>query len=315
MKCSQPFVSIVLGFASIAGCEHRAAPEMPSTAQVSMSPQILLPDNGPTEADFPELHRLLQVSDRIYSGGEPATEAAFNSLNELGVKTIVSVDGAIPNIDLAAKHGLRYIHIPIGYDGVPDDAGRALARVTRDVNGKIYVHCHHGRHRGPAAAAVACIADGVVTGDEALAILKRAKTGENYSGLWRDVAAYRPPSADAVLPDLVSIAKVEPLAAAMAKLDRASDHLKLFAANKWEPPPQQPDLIAATEAILLLKGFREAARFQSTDYDSQFQTWMHEAAMTAESFESALGKSTAKAELAWQSLQGQCGRCHKMYRD
>ncbi|MDX1967233.1 MAG: hypothetical protein SFV23_08695 [Planctomycetaceae bacterium] len=315
MKCSRPLILLALGLTNIAGCGHQSAPENPSSEHVSKARPTLLPENGPAEADFPELHRLLQVPDRIYSGGEPASEAAFHSLKRLGVKTIVSVDGAIPNIDLAAKHGLRYIHIPIGYDGVPEDAGRALARVTREVNGKIYVHCHHGRHRGPAAAAVACIADGVVTGDEALAILKRAKTGENYSGLWRDVAAYRPPSADAVLPDLVSIARVESLAAAMAKLDRASDHLKLFAANKWASPPQHPDLIAATEAVLLLEGFREAARLQSTDYDSQFQSWMQEAAATAERFESALGKSTAEAELEWQSLQGQCGRCHTMYRD
>ncbi len=286
--------------------------ETPAFAKTSTT---LLPENGPTETDYPELHHLLQVSERIYSGGEPQTEAAFASLEQLGVRTVVSVDGATPQVDLAAQHGLRYIHIPIGYDGVPADAGLALARVVREADGPIYIHCHHGRHRGPAAAAVACIADGAATGDEARAVLKRAKTGENYAGLWRDVAAYQPPSTDAVLPELVSAANVESLAAAMSKIDRASDNLQLLAGNDWQPHPRHPDLAATAEAVLLLEGFREAARLQSGDYDAQFQAWMQESATTAGAFEQALGQSASQAAEVWKTLLSQCGRCHRAYRD
>jgi hypothetical protein len=34
-------------------------------------------------------------------------------------QTIISVDGARPNVDAAKKEGLSYVHIPIGYNGVP----------------------------------------------------------------------------------------------------------------------------------------------------------------------------------------------------
>ena len=52
--------------------------------------------DGPNSQDYPALHNLLAVSPRIYSGGEPDGDAAFEALRKLGVKTIVSVDGARP---------------------------------------------------------------------------------------------------------------------------------------------------------------------------------------------------------------------------
>ncbi|MEM6655987.1 MAG: hypothetical protein AAF596_09305, partial [Planctomycetota bacterium] len=78
----------------------------------------------------------------------------MRSLYRQGVRTLVSVDGARPDVALAAEHGLRYVHVPFGYDGIPREARLALTRVARDRQGGVYVHCHHGRHRGPAAAVV-----------------------------------------------------------------------------------------------------------------------------------------------------------------
>ena len=167
----------------------------------------------------------MRVSERIVSGSEPHGDEGFASIAKLGVKTIVSVDGARPNVELAKPHGLRYVHIPIGYDGVPEEAGRALARLMNEARKPVYVHCHHGRHREPAAAAIACIASGAIHGEDALKILKNAGTNKNYQGLWRDVERYKPPAPEAKLPELVEIAKVESLAAAMAKIDRAYDNL------------------------------------------------------------------------------------------
>ena len=100
------------------------------------------------------------MTERLYSGSEPHGEEGIASLKELGVKTIVSVDGAKPAVETARKYGMRYVHIPIGYDGVPEEAGQSLARLMREAETPIYVHCHHGKHRGPAAVAVACVAGG-----------------------------------------------------------------------------------------------------------------------------------------------------------
>ena len=61
-------------------------------------------------------------------GAEPHEDVAFAELAELGVRTVVSVDGAKPQADAARHHGLRYVHIPIGYDGVSEEAGQVTCQ-------------------------------------------------------------------------------------------------------------------------------------------------------------------------------------------
>ena len=97
--------------------------------------------------DKPGLHNVRRVTDSILVGSEPGGEEAFRSLQSLGVQVILSVDGAAPNLELARKYGMRYIHIPIGYDGIDQQSALAMTRVARDIRGPLYVHCHHGRHR------------------------------------------------------------------------------------------------------------------------------------------------------------------------
>ena len=166
---------------------------MPEWLEKARKPKPTQTHDASTD-DHAGLRNVMRVSDRIYSGSEPHGEDGFASLERMGIKTVVSVDGARPNVEEARKHGLRYVHIPIGYDGIPEQAGAALARLVKEVDGPVYVHCHHGRHRGPAAA-VACIASGATQGKEALGILEKAGTSKDYMGLWRDVEKYKPPTA------------------------------------------------------------------------------------------------------------------------
>ena len=302
-----------------AASESENPPAEPVGAEAAETPPAaaLLPD-GPTEADYPHLHNLLQVTGRIYTGGEPKDDEAFAELAKLGVKTVVSVDGARPKLDLAEKHGLKYVHIPIGYDGVSGDAGKSFASLVKNADGPFYIHCHHGKHRGPAGAAVACIADGAADGKGAVAVLEKAGTSKGYGGLWRDVEAYAPPAADVDLPELVEVADVGSMAAAMAQIDRASDNLKLCEAAEWKTPPGHPDVAPAQEALLLKEGFHETARqlAEKNDYDEQFLAWIKQAEQTAAQLEAALNEGNAEAAAAvFAEVQKQCKRCHVDYRD
>lgn len=262
------------------------------------------------------LHNLLQLTDRLYSGSEPHGAEGFASLEKLGIKTVVSVDGAKPALELARQHGLRYVHIPIGYDGVPKPAGDSLARLMRDAEGPIYIHCHHGKHRGPSAAAVACVADGAAEGQEALAILKQAGTSPDYPGLWRDVEQYVAPAADATLPDLVEVAEVDSLVAAMAQIDRGFDNLKLIWAAKWTTPADHPDLVPEQEALLVQEGFRESIRNLGGDAHEQLKTWLAEAEAAATKLQQALKSGDlATATAQYQIVEQSCKQCHKAYRD
>jgi protein tyrosine phosphatase (PTP) superfamily phosphohydrolase (DUF442 family) len=279
------------------------------------------------ESDFDasehaELHNLIKVTGSIYCGGEPRGDDAMSSLVRIGVKTVVSVDGARPDVETARKHGLRYIHIPIGYEGIDTQAGLALAHLVRQADGPIYIHCHHGQHRGPAAAAIAAIASGGITpGERAESIMRQAGVGKAYAGLWRDVANYQPPGDDAALPELREIAEVGSLTAAMAKIDRAYDHLMLFrGANGMvvdgTAPEGHPDLVAAQEALLLKEGLRESARHLSGKFDEQFREWMLAAETNAGQLEQALKDQDAVgADRHFKTVMESCKACHDRYRN
>ncbi|SMP54555.1 Predicted phosphohydrolase, protein tyrosine phosphatase (PTP) superfamily, DUF442 family [Neorhodopirellula lusitana] len=272
--------------------------------------------SGPNQSEFPDLDNLLQVSDRIFTGAEPHSERAFASLAKLGVKTIVSVDGAVPDTELAGKYGLRYVHIPIGYDGIDQNAGLTFARLAREVTGPVYVHCHHGRHRGPAAAAVVCIASGEVDGEAALRILERAGTSKDYAGLWRDVANYRIPDHGVELPTLSEVAQVQTFPAAMANTDRAYDNLKRCRESGWATPPDHPDLVPAQQALLLKESLRESVRNLAAGRSSEFQRWLMESEIAAGQLEDALRvQNLDQVSRHFQVLSESCKRCHQKYRN
>ena len=314
---------LTLLVASGVGCGQRSSnsPAPPSQAGPPASTRadsklaVTKPDPGAT----PHLHNLLQLNQRIYSGSEPHGEQAFADLAKLGVKVIVSVDGAKPDVEAAKKHGLRYVHIPIGYDGIPAEAGQSLARVVRETGASgepVYFHCHHGKHRGPAAAAVACIAGGVADNDAAKEILVTAGTSRDYAGLWRDVAAYVSPPAGAQLPELVEVAKVDSLVAAMSGVDRAFDNLKLSQAGGWKLLPDHPDIVATQEAIMVKEALHESGRNLATGHDAEFVAWLREAEGLAGQLVMQLKASEgASASQTMVTLEASCKQCHTKHRN
>lgn len=265
--------------------------------------------------DSKHLHNVLRVSDRLYSGGEPHGQNAFKELAAMGVKTVVSVDGARPDVDAARKCGLRYIHVPIGYDGMEREGILALVRIGRELRDPVYVHCHHGSHRGPAAAAIVFMAGEEKTPQQARRVLEVAGTSKEYPGLWRDVERFVAPPADAKLPELVEVAPVESLAGAMAKIDRYFDNLKLCATEGWRAAKEHPDLVPSQEALGLYEGLRETRRNLSADYDDRFRTWMEEAVSNANQLYGALeSRKSSVADQHFQKLRESCKRCHGAYR-
>jgi protein tyrosine phosphatase (PTP) superfamily phosphohydrolase (DUF442 family) len=279
-----------------------------SVGGVLMAHALAAPANsGPLE-------NVRSLSSMVYSGGEPVGDAAFAKLAEMGIRTIVSVDGIRPDIDGAKKHGLRYIHIPVGYEGVNPDAQASLTRVVRDIAGPVFIHCHHGKHRGPAAAAVACMAAGDMTSEQALEYLKGVGTGQEYQGLWADVREFKPLAADAKLPELVEAADVHPLAAAMSALDRPWDAVKVSQAAGWKPgadPAKSP----VQQAVLLWEGLRESKRTLDGT-DETLGTYMDEAIRHAAGLRQALEASQLEAATAaYKKVEASCAACHVHYRN
>jgi protein tyrosine phosphatase (PTP) superfamily phosphohydrolase (DUF442 family) len=240
----------------------------------------------PTDVSTEGLPNFQHVSDRVYSGGQP-DGPGFANLANCGIRTVVSVDGAAPDVAAARAAGMRYIHIPISYDGVPSVARLSLAQVLATTEAPWYVHCHHGHHRAPAAAAILAMFAEEIQRDEALRVLARAGTSPDYLGLWEAVRASQPPAADASLPPLQESAPVPDLAGSMARIDRIFDRLKAA------PLPQ--------DALLLQEEFREAHRLLPADApDTLRQGLLHSI------------KQSARLDSA-RKLD--CRSCHNQFRD
>ena len=266
-------------------------------------------------SDPPPIENVHPLTPQLISGGQPKGDAAFSKLAEMGVKTIVSVDGGKPELELAKKHGLRYVHIPIGYDGVDADAQASLTRLMREAEGPIFIHCHHGKHRGPAAAAVACMAAGDMNREQAAEFMKLAGTGKEYKGLWRDVTAFTPLPADATLPPLVEAVHEESLAGAMAGLDRAWDGMKLCQAAGWKTPEGHADLAPDHQGLLVWEGLVESRRM-AAGADPQLVKCLDEAVAEAAQLRQSIQAGDGAASTRhFKQVEAACARCHEQYRN
>ncbi len=277
--------------------------------------------------EAPGVHNLFALGTNVFSGGTPEGDAGFEALAKLGVKTIISVDGAKPEVELARKHGLRYVHLPHGYDGISTNLQLQLAKAGRELNGPIYVHCQHGQHRGPTAAAVICMADQGWSREQAEAFLVVAGTATNYAGLYGVVREFQKPTGEqleSTPANFPETAKVSGLVDAMVQIDKRWEHLKVIRAAGYLAPPSHPDIQPANETVILWEHYREAQRLseviqKGSDMVERFktaETEAKEAERLLRLFGSG-GHANIKVQLdkTFDAMAKSCSACHKSFRD
>jgi len=301
--------AILLCTLVIAACESRGKREPAAPEAVSFD------DHGTPVG----LHRHRRWSEKIGQGAEPEGEEAFRNLKALGYTTILSVDGAATDVETAERYGLRYAHVPIGYDGIAPEESVEIVKAVKEAPGPVYVHCHHGKHRGPAAAMVARICIDGITPEEAVHGLELSETSPKYEGLWRDVRNTKPPSeaALAAAPEPPSCVKPEGVRAAMVDVSARFDFLKASAGEGWGTPAGHPDVSPPHEARMLWESFREIARLdEAKAKGEEFLTYMAEGEKHAVSLEEALrAGDTQAAGSAFRGVKKNCDACHSVYRN
>lgn len=283
---------------------------------------------APVRMTAKHLPNPVQIHSRVISGGLPQGEAAFQELSELGVKTIISVDGAKPDVTTARKFGLRYIHLPHGYNGIPEKRVKELAKAVRDLEGTIYIHCHHGKHRSPAAASVACVTAGLLPASAALLALELAGTSHNYRGLYRSAEQARRITArelDELEVGFREVVDVPPMAEAMVVLEHTHDHLKLIQQAGWETPAEHPDLDPAHEALLLREHFTELLRTDEVKQQTRdFRKLLERSEADARQLHAELRQWQQRSDRATppsilSRFEGRiaenCRDCHQAFRD
>ena len=258
------------------------------------------------------LENVLQVGDGIYSGSEPVKETDYQWLADQGIQTLVSVDRVPPNVELARQFGLRYVHIPIGYGQIERKQQLAIVRAIRETDKSIYFHCHRGQHRGPAATALACIAEQIFSHNDGSQFLKLAGTSRHYHGLWDSVKNFVSPSDESELPELEESVVPAPLAESMAQIDRSWRAIEKLSREKWQPIRARD----VEQVRLLGDGLRVSGRDASNELDDEFRRVMSQAAEHVSRLENALERGDSEqAGREFAKIRENCQQCHERFRD
>ncbi|MGE0710161.1 MAG: cytochrome c [Planctomycetota bacterium] len=319
-------LTLLLAATLLVACHEPAREPEPGPSPVT-SPLASPASPGPAGSPSPasaaatssaviNLHRW---STRIGQGGQPSGEAGFRELARRGYELVLSVDGMPPDAETARRFGLRTLHVPIGYEGVTHAAMLQILRAVREAPGPVYIHCHHGKHRGPAAAALARMAEDGVSNEQAERDLKASGCSPRYAGLYAAVRGFRCPSAAEVAAAPAPQERVKPagLRAAMIAVSHRETELEECADAGWEVPPQHPDLAPEHGALLLVEALRETARLpEATALGEDFLRRCQESEAEAEVLRAALERrDRGGATSALKTLKQSCNACHAAYRD
>lgn len=295
--------------------EHARAE--PAAAEPSPAPPTL--EDGEPKA-YAGVDNVVAYAPRVYSGSVPHGEEGFRTLKAWGVDTVISVDGAAPDVEAARRAGLRYVHLPIGYDGMNEARTLEIARalsLARE-RGAVYVHCHHGKHRSAGAAGAATVTLGWSTQQQATARMKVSGTSPRYPGLYGCVAVAQPASAqhlDALPVEFPEIWEPKGLVKSMVEIGHAFDHLKAIRDAGWKAPPDHPDLVPAAEAGRLADLFRT---MDAAGRPHDFVEWTSESQRLASEIEESLvagAYEPADLDARLKAIGQSCKDCHTPYRN
>ncbi len=299
---------------------------------------LAIPKSPPTEPAQPapakleklavqHLPNAIRIHPRVISGGLPEGDAAFAELRDLGVRTVISVDGMAPDVATAKKYGLRYVHLPHGYDGIPPERLAELTAAVETLPAPVYIHCHHGKHRSPAASAAACVGAGLIAPEDSLAVLKLAGTSQHYTGLFHDVAAARRmPTMKKTSLEFPETSPVPQLVSRMVQLDEWQAALtKALKSPPTKAANKNDRGNPAEVALLLREQFTELLRDEDNKQrPTKYLQLLQESESAAQQLESYLAREDADVSIVAHreeasklllEVSNRCAACHQAYRD
>jgi len=299
----------------IAGCVN-----LSMRADEPLSVPMPMTEPVPVPVPVSVLHNLHQLNAGLYSGSQPAGRSAYEQLESLGIQTVISVDAVAPDQALADEFGIRIVHLPIGYDGISEERAKQLAHALATLPRPIYLHCHHGKHRGPAAICAGAIGTGELTTQQAIDFMTKAGTSESYHGLWRAIDRAQTFDDSILFDDTIELptqADIGDFAAAMSEIDRLNELLWLCADNDFVAPEDHPDLAPTSLAGQIHNLLRSLGDDQLVAAEGIiFEEHLGDAIALSSSLETQISMSEIENAMAsMNALTESCVRCHERFRD
>lgn len=316
----RPLVPLLL----LCACAGDPSTEVPSPLvgvedAFELAGEVPLPDRAARA--WSDLQNVYELSERVISGGEPLSPAAFARLASWGVRTVVSVDGKAPDAAGAAAHGIRVVHVPIRYSGLDEEQTLQLTKTFRELGAPFYVHCFHGQHRGPAAAALGRLVLDGAPRERVLAEMRQwCGTSPKYGGLFDSLATLTVPAPARTASyafDFPAAAPFDGMRDAMAAITRSYENLEFLADGGFAPDAEHPDLVPVEEAKQVVAGLEACVDLEEVRTGPADQArWMAEALAESRALLAALeARDAARADTALGELSATCAACHRGYRN
>jgi len=309
-------------------------------AQAAQPPRAEPAPAVPEKPAFPPAHAALHGAHKLgesktfFAGQSASTEIEFAALRELGVRTILHVGGDAPNLELATASKIRCVHIPLGFREITPLQMQTLARALRDLPGPLYVESAEGA-RAFAAAVIAQITLGQIEATAGPAALSALGVPDAYSGLFaavKSAAKTNTATLDALHPEFLPRAPVNPMVGAMVELDAIWKRIETSRADNWTAPvrPAPPDAKALKDAgverdaSLLLERYLALSRIEGvSDQPAAYRDILSEGVAGAASFTFSLGEwkkeqtpeSQSAVSSAFKRSAQTCFNCHAQFRD
>lgn len=277
---------------------------------------VLAGQSEPEPVPSNSIEAVFRIAPGFYSGGEPRGAQAFRQLSRLGVKTVISVDGSRPDLVSARANGIRYIHIPMSYGAwSPTNQWQLVAAgKLASGTGPMFIHCHHGRHRGPTAVALIGMGLNDWSIEQALSWLKVAGTSTNYHGLFETVNQFKIPEDtqfEVIAPVFPESVIPAGIVESMLANDRTWENLKLISESS-EMDKQH----LVNELLLLLESFRELERLpEAREKGAAFLKQVGEAIRNSEAIHFDLVAGRPLVPSMKSQLGKTCSGCHQRFRD
>ena len=287
---------------------------------IAASPALLLPACSSTQQtpkpaacqlqETTSLKDVYQLTSKLYSGAQPTDRAAYEELQSMGIRTLISVDAIAPNASLAGEYNIRVIHLPIGYADISEQRVKELAYAIQSSLKPVYVHCHQGKHRGPAAICAGALALGMIDHEQADAFMTKAGTSESYTGLWSAVEGVEKLAAIEPMP-LSENTPARTISKTMSKIGKQANILdEIVYHGKTAPMDQaQSPVVYAAQIHNLFRTLETSGEAQ--EYGQEFMNDLEYATQAASDLETVFrNNQTGLAADALDALKNSCSRCH-----
>ena len=105
---------------------------------------------------FADIVRFMQIDTGLYRGGQPTTEADYDRLQALGIRTIVNLrtgSSVAKERAIAEKRGIHFVHAPMSSVNTVILAPRrksvdlAYKTITDQTQWPVFLHCAAGKDR------------------------------------------------------------------------------------------------------------------------------------------------------------------------